>query len=160
MLNSGLLTPREIIGETIYARKHQVPTNSTEGFIRQILGWREFIRGVYEAKGYAERTTSFWKFKRRLPSSFWDGTTGIPPVDITIKVLATGYCHHIERLMVLGNFMLLCEFDPDDVYRWFMELFIDAYDWVMVPERLRHESVCRRRTPRYQAFTSAAATIS
>lgn len=135
MLNSGLLTPREIIRETIaYARKHQVPINSTEGFIRQILGWREFIRGVYEAKGTQERTTSFWKFKRRLPSSFWDGTTGIPPVDITIKkVLATGYCHHIERLMVLGNFMLLCEFDPDDVYRWFMELFIDAYDWVMVP---------------------------
>jgi deoxyribodipyrimidine photolyase-related protein len=55
-------------------------------------------------------------------------------VDATIrKVLKTGYCHHIERLMVLGNFMLLCEFDPDEVYRWFMELFIDAYDWVMVP---------------------------
>jgi deoxyribodipyrimidine photolyase-related protein len=56
------------------------------------------------------------------------------PVDATIKkVLKTGYCHHIERLMILGNFMLLCEFDPDEVYRWFMELFIDAYDWVMVP---------------------------
>ncbi|HQQ97131.1 MAG TPA: cryptochrome/photolyase family protein [Cyclobacteriaceae bacterium] len=135
MLNTGLLTPKEIIRETIvYARKHNIPINSSEGFIRQILGWREFIRGVYEAKGTQERTTNYWKFKRRLPSSYWDGTTGIPPVDITIKkVLATGYCHHIERLMVLGNFMLLCEFDPDDVYRWFMELFIDAYDWVMVP---------------------------
>jgi deoxyribodipyrimidine photolyase-related protein len=66
--------------------------------------------------------------------SFWNGTTGIEPIDITIKkVLESGYCHHIERLMVIGNFMLLCEFDPDEVYRWFMELFIDAYDWVMVP---------------------------
>lgn len=135
MLNAGLLTPKEIIRETIaHATEHQIPINSTEGFIRQILGWREFIRGMYEAKGTRQRTTNYWAFKRRIPSSFWDGTTGIPPVDITIKkVLATGYCHHIERLMVLGNFMLLCEFDPDDVYRWFMELFIDAYDWVMVP---------------------------
>ena len=61
-------------------------------------------------------------------------STGIAPIDSTIKkVLETGYCHHIERLMVLGNFMLLCEFDPNEVYKWFMELFIDAYDWVMVP---------------------------
>ncbi len=65
---------------------------------------------------------------------FYTGETGIVPVDNVIgKVLKTGYCHHIERLMVLGNFMLLCEFDPDEVYRWFMELFIDAYDWVMCP---------------------------
>ena len=71
---------------------------------------------------------------KKIPPSFYDGTTGITPLDDTIKkVLKTGYCHHIERLMVLGNFMMLCEFDPDEVYRWFMELFIDAYDWVMVP---------------------------
>ena len=71
---------------------------------------------------------------RSIPKSFYDGTTGILPIDETIKkVVKTGYCHHIERLMVLGNFMLLCEFDPKEVYKWFMELFIDAYDWVMVP---------------------------
>jgi deoxyribodipyrimidine photolyase-related protein len=105
-----------------------------EGFIRQIIGWREFIRGMYDFRGTAERTKNFWQFDRKIPASFYDGTTGIVPLDITIKkVLQTGYCHHIERLMVLGNFMLLCEFDPDEVYRWFMELFIDAYDWVMVP---------------------------
>ncbi|MFM8437618.1 MAG: FAD-binding domain-containing protein, partial [Candidatus Kapaibacterium sp.] len=68
------------------------------------------------------------------PAAFYDGTTGITPVDACIrKLLDTGYNHHIERLMVLGNFMLLCEFDPDEVYRWFMEMYIDAYDWVMVP---------------------------
>lgn len=135
MLNVGLITPQYIIDETLqYASHHEIPLNSLEGFIRQIIGWREFIRAVYELKGREERTKNYWNFNRKIPASFWNGTTGIDPIDSTIKkVLDTGYCHHIERLMVLGNFMLLCEFDPDEVYRWFMELFIDAYDWVMVP---------------------------
>jgi deoxyribodipyrimidine photolyase-related protein len=135
MLNVGLLTPEFILEETLkHAKKSSIPLNSLEGFVRQIIGWREFIRAVYELKGTEERTKNYWGFKRKIPASFWNGTTGIDPIDITIKkVLETGYCHHIERLMVLGNFMLLCEFDPDEVYRWFMELFIDAYDWVMVP---------------------------
>jgi len=135
MLNVGLITPDEIIAACLeYANEHKVPINSTEGFVRQIIGWREFIRGIYEVRGPEERTTNYWKFKTKIPVSFYDGTTGIPPIDNTIKkVLKTGYCHHIERLMVLGNFMMLCEFDPDEVYKWFMELFVDAYDWVMVP---------------------------
>lgn len=135
LLNSGLLTPQFILDEALhYASMNEIPLNSLEGFIRQIIGWREFVRAVYELKGREERTKNYWGFKRKIPESFWNGTTGIAPIDITIKkVLETGYCHHIERLMVFGNFMLLCEFDPDDVYRWFMELFIDAYDWVMVP---------------------------
>jgi deoxyribodipyrimidine photolyase-related protein len=135
MLNVGLLSPQYIIDEALnYAAHHEIPLNSLEGFIRQIIGWREFIRAVYELKGSEERTKNYWKFTRKIPSSFWNGTTGIEPIDSTIqKVLETGYCHHIERLMVLGNFMLLCEFDPNEVYQWFMELFIDAYDWVMVP---------------------------
>ena len=114
--------------------KEIYPINSIEGFIRQIIGWREFIRGVYFAKGSQERTTNFFGFKRKIPNSFYYGNTNIPPIDITIKkLLKTSYNHHIERLMVLGNFMLLCEFDPDEVYKWFMELYIDSYDWVMVP---------------------------
>ena len=135
MLNTGLITPGEVIDRTLeYASDHPVPLNALEGFIRQILGWREFIRGVYEVKGRQQRSTNFWGFSRKIPSSFWQATTGVEPVDKVItKVLETGYAHHIERLMVLGNFMLLCELDPDEVYRWFMELFIDAYDWVMVP---------------------------
>jgi len=135
MLNAGLVTPQLIIDEALsYAKTHQIPLNSLEGFIRQIIGWREFIRAVYNLKGSEERRKNYWEFKRKIPASFWNGTTGIIPLDVTIKkVLETGYCHHIERLMVLGNFMLLCEFDPDEVYQWFMSLFIDAYDWVMVP---------------------------
>ena len=135
LLNVGLLTPQYVIDKAIeFANKNNIPINSLEGFVRQILGWREFIRGIYEVKGTEERTTNFWGFDRKIPQSFYDGTTGIAPIDDTIKkVLDTGYAHHIERLMILGNFMLLCEFEPNEVYKWFMELFIDAYDWVMVP---------------------------
>ena len=135
LINVGLLHPMDVIKKAIsYANKNDVPLNSTEGFVRQILGWREFIRGVYEAKGTEERTKNFWNFNRKIPKSFYEGTTGIQPIDDVIKkVNKTAYAHHIERLMILGNFMVLCEFDPDEVYQWFMELFIDAYDWVMVP---------------------------
>lgn len=135
MLNVGLITPKEVIETSLaYAKENHIPINSVEGFIRQIIGWREFIRGIYEVKGTYERNRNYWGFTKKIPASFYTGTTGIHPVDVAIKqVLKTGYCHHIERLMVLGNFMLLCEFDPNEVYQWFMELFIDAYDWVMVP---------------------------
>ena len=133
LLNSGLITPSEIVQKTLKF-KDRYPLNSLEGFLRQIIGWREFIRGVYLVKGTQERTTNFFNFKRKIPVSFYNATTGILPVDITIKkVQKTAYNHHIERLMVLGNFMMLCEFDPDEIYRWFMEHYIDAYDWVMVP---------------------------
>ncbi|MEL7255890.1 MAG: cryptochrome/photolyase family protein [Pseudomonadota bacterium] len=135
MLNVGLLTPRQILDATLeHAESQDVPINSLEGFIRQIIGWREFMRATYEDLHVKMRTTNHWGHSRKIPASFYDGTTGIDPIDDTIKrILETGYCHHIERLMVLGGFMFLCEFDPDEVYRWFMEMFIDSYDWVMVP---------------------------
>lgn len=135
MLNIGLLLPMQIVNAAIeYAGKHNVSLNSLEGFVRQIIGWREFIRGVYVYKGSEERTTNFWNFKKKIPASFYSATTSVEPIDKTItKLLNTAYNHHIERLMLLGNFMLLCEFDPDKVYKWFMEMYIDAYDWVMVP---------------------------
>jgi deoxyribodipyrimidine photolyase-related protein len=135
MLNVGLLTPKKIINNTIViAQKKEIPLNSLEGFVRQVIGWREFIRGVYLVKGTQERNANFFNHKTKMPASFYDGTTGIEPIDNTIKKLnKTAYSHHIERLMLLGNFMLLCEIDPNDIYKWFMELYIDAYDWVMVP---------------------------
>lgn len=135
MLNIGLLSPQQIIDKALqYTAKNKIPLNSLEGFTRQILGWREFIRIVYDREGSKQRTKNYWGFERKMPGSFWNGTTGILPVDNVIKkVLKTGYCHHIERLMVMGNFMLLCEFEPDEVYKWFMEMYVDAYDWVMVP---------------------------
>jgi deoxyribodipyrimidine photolyase-related protein len=135
LLNIGLLTPAYVIDETLaYAHKHTVPLNCLEGFIRQIIGWREFVQGIYVLHGEKQRKSNFFKHTKKLPASFWDATTGILPIDNALqKIVKTGYAHHIERLMVLGNFMLLIEVDPNEVYRWFMELFIDAYDWVMVP---------------------------
>ena len=92
------------------------------------------MRGLYQFKSNLFQQQNFWGFERKIPSSFYDGSTGILPIDQTIKkVIDTGYCHHIERLMILGNFMLLCEFDPNEVYVWFMEMFVDSCDWVMVP---------------------------
>jgi len=134
-LNIGLLNPDEVIKEAVkYAQKHKISLNTVEGFVRQIIGWREFMRAMYLHHGVCERNGNFWGFTREMPSAFYDGTTGIDPIDETIhRVLEDGYCHHIERLMLLGNFMLLCRIHPTAVYRWFMELFIDAYDWVMVP---------------------------
>ena len=93
-----------------FYKKNNIRLNSCEGFIRQIIGWREFIRGVYVAKGSEERIRNFWGFNRKIPISFYKGTTGIEPVDDTIlKINKSGYANHIERLMIIGNFMLLCE---------------------------------------------------
>ncbi len=135
MLNIGLLTPDQVVKETlVHAEENSIPLNSLEGFIRQIIGWREFMRAVYLLKGEEERTINFFQHRRKLPKSFYTGSTGLDPVDTVIhRLIQYAYAHHIERLMILGNIMLLCEIDPDEVYRWFMELFIDAYDWVMVP---------------------------
>lgn len=135
MLNVGLLTPMQVVHAALnYAANNNIALNCLEGFIRQIIGWREFIRGVYIYKGTQERNSNYWQYQRPMPAAFYDGSTGIAPIDTTIqKVLSTAYCHHIERLMVLGNSVLLLQIKPHAVYRWFMELFIDAYDWVMVP---------------------------
>lgn len=133
LINIGLLSPQEVIDKALSLR-NQIPLNSLEGFIRQIIGWREFIRYVYLAIGTRQRTTNFWKFNNALPPGFYTATTGIPPLDAVIsKTLRYAFNHHIERLMVLGNYLLLTGTNPDYVYRWFMEMYIDAYDWVMVP---------------------------
>ncbi|MCK6605591.1 MAG: cryptochrome/photolyase family protein [Ignavibacteriaceae bacterium] len=135
MLNNGLLNPLRLVQEAVaYGLENNIPVNSLEGFVRQILGWREFMRGVYLLEGTTQRTANSFDHRNEMPASFYDGTTGIRPFDEAVKrVIDTGYTHHIERLMILGNFMHLCELHPDRVYQWFMELFIDAYDWVMVP---------------------------
>ena len=134
-LNIGLITPKEVIEKVMDRSKlSKIPLNSVEGFLRQIIGWREFIRGVYTTDSVKQRTTNYWGFKKTVSKRFYDGSTNLIPVDNTIsRCLKYGYSHHIERLMILGNIMVLSRFDPDSVYQWFMEFFIDAYDWVMVP---------------------------
>lgn len=135
-LNVGLLSPSQVVQAALdYAQAHpQTPLASLEGFIRQVVGWREFMRAVYLREGVRQRNSNFWGQTRPLSPAWYEGTLGIPPVDDVIRKTRTyAYAHHIERLMLVGNLMLLAEVHPNDVYRWFMELFIDAYDWVMVP---------------------------
>jgi deoxyribodipyrimidine photolyase-related protein len=132
-LNIGLLSPQQVVDAAL-ERVDKVPLNSLEGFVRQVIGWREYMRGVYFHLGRKQRCQNYWNHQRTMPSAFYTGSTGIDPVDTVIRRLnQSAYCHHIERLMILGNFMLLCEIHPQAIYQWFMELFIDAYDWVMVP---------------------------
>ena len=134
-LNCGLLTPRQIVDAVLDRHADEpVPLNALEGFLRQIIGWREYLRGIYLLEGVTQRNGNFWGFEAGLPPAFARGETGFPPVDDALrKVKRFAYAHHIERLMVLGNVLLLAEVHPDAAYRWFMAQFIDAYDWVMVP---------------------------
>lgn len=132
-INIGHLTPLEVVKSAEkYLNKENI--SSVEGFIRQVLGWREFVRGIYQNFDDEQQTSNFFKHKRKLKPCWYSGTTGIEPVDQAIrKALKYGYCHHIERLMVLSNLMLLLEVHPQEVYKWFMELFVDSSDWVMGP---------------------------
>jgi deoxyribodipyrimidine photolyase-related protein len=134
-LNLGLLVPREVVVKALAAASTRgVPLASVEGLIRQIIGWREFIRGIYQTFSEEQDTANFFDHQRGLSQAWYDGSTGIDPLDHVIKrVLRLGWCHHIERLMVLSNLMLLCEVDPREAHRWFMEMFVDSSDWVMGP---------------------------
>ena len=134
-LNIGLITPSYLITKLIeYSKTNNTPLNSLEGFIRQILGWREFIRGIYQEKGEFQTKRNYWGHKKKLSDSWYNGTTGIIPLDDSINTaLNHGYNHHIPRLMVISNIMNLCEIDPLEIYKWFMEMYIDSSEWVMVP---------------------------
>ncbi|MDZ7722492.1 MAG: FAD-binding domain-containing protein [candidate division KSB1 bacterium] len=131
-LNIGLVTPQDILDKLepiMYAGDVHLP--SLEGLIRQIVGWREYMYGMYRILNLKG---NFFQQKRRLTQAWYEGTTGIPPLDHCIqKALRYGYLHHIERLMIVGNLMLLSGIHPKEVFTWFMELFVDSADWVMTP---------------------------
>lgn len=134
-LNLGLITPQEVLDECMsYAAKHDVRPASLEGFVRQIVGWREFVRGVYQRFSDEQEQRNFFGHRRRLSAAWYTGTTGLAPLDDVIhKALRFGWTHHIERLMIVGNLMTLCEILPSEAYRWFMEMYVDSSDWVMAP---------------------------
>jgi deoxyribodipyrimidine photolyase-related protein len=135
LLNIGLLTPNEVINEAInFSKKNNTSINSVEGFVRQIMGWREFIRGVYQTRSHKQLGHNFFDNQRKLTDDWYQGTTGIDPLDDAIKLTTEyGYTHHINRLMVISNIMNLSGIHPDEIYRWFLEMYIDASEWVMVP---------------------------
>ena len=135
LLNIGLLTPKEVLERSIsYAAENEVPLNSLEGFVRQIIGWREFIRGTYHLKGDEEENSNFFNHTKKLTKEWYTGETGIPPLDDAIKnCVKFGFTHHIPRLMIISNLMTLARVDPKEIYKWFMEMFIDSSEWVMTP---------------------------
>lgn len=134
-LNCGLLSPLECIqaAEQAYHDSH-APLNAVEGFIRQILGWREFVRGIYwnEMPDYA--SLNFFEAERDLPAFYWDADTKMNCVHQSVKETSqNAYAHHIQRLMVLGNFALLTGIDPVQVNAWFLSVYADAFEWVELP---------------------------
>ena len=134
-INLGLLDPLDLaqMAEQAYF-EGKADLNSVEGFIRQVIGWREYIGWQYQRLDPEIFEANVWGFDRKLPTFFWDGNTSMNCLSRVIKrVLRDGYTHHIERLMILSNFCLLAEINPKAVFKWFSGLLIDAYDWVMVP---------------------------
>ena len=134
-LNLGLLTPREVLERVLAAAETRaLPLNDLEGFVRQLIGWREFVRGIDRHFGARQATANFWDHRRGLGPAWHAAETGIPPLDDALRAARDlGWAHHIQRLMVLGNLLTLCEIAPAAAWRWFMEWFVDSSDWVMGP---------------------------
>jgi deoxyribodipyrimidine photolyase-related protein len=136
-INLGLLTPEEVCLRAIAEwseRPGSVPLQSIEGFIRQILGWREFMHHSYVDFRDLWRSANSLAHEAPLPAMYWSGETKMACISRVVrKVRSTGYAHHIERLMLLGNFALLLEVVPQKVDAWFLEAFVDAYPWVVTP---------------------------
>jgi deoxyribodipyrimidine photolyase-related protein len=134
-LNLKLLDPREVIVAAIQAwRARKLPLASVEGFVRQILGWREFIRGVYWLDMPAMAGANFLGHTRKLPRWYWTGDTAMNCMRDSIgQTLRHGYAHHIQRLMVTGNFALLAEVEPRQVCDWYLGVYVDAVEWAELP---------------------------
>ena len=135
-LNSKMLSPLEVI-QTVeaYWRAHQedIGLAQVEGFIRQIIGWREYMRGIYWAKMPEFAQLNFFGHERKLPDWFWTGKTKMNCLSQSIgQSLKLSYAHHIQRLMVTGNFALLAGIHPDEVDQWYLGIYIDAIEWVEI----------------------------
>ncbi len=134
-LNIGLLTPREVcaVAEAAW-RRGDVPINSAEGFIRQILGWREFVRGVYFREGPDYAARNALGHARKLPPVYWGAPTRMACMGAAVgQTRDMAYAHHIQRLMVTGNFALLTGVDPAEVHDWYLSVYADAFEWVEAP---------------------------
>jgi deoxyribodipyrimidine photolyase-related protein len=134
-LNAGLLTAREVCdaAETAY-RRGNAPLNAVEGFIRQVLGWREFVRGLYWSRMPDYARSNHLDAHRKLPAFFWTGETDMHCLSECIRATRQhAYAHHIQRLMITGNFALLAGIAPHEVEEWYLLVYADAYEWVELP---------------------------
>ena len=137
-VNAGLLDPLEVCQQVEAAYKAgDVPLNAAEGFIRQIIGWREYVRGIYFREGPDYPTRNALGAKRDLPTVFWGRETKMRCMEKTVaQTQAEAYAHHIQRLMVTGNFALLAGIDPAQVHEWYLAVYADAYEWVEAPNTI------------------------
>jgi deoxyribodipyrimidine photolyase-related protein len=134
-LNLKLLNPREVVDAVLVAwKKYDLELATVEGFIRQILGWREFVRGMYYLDMPQMALDNFYDHQNKLPAWYWTGNTRMKCMQEAIgQTLRYGYAHHIQRLMVTGNFALLAEILPKDVCDWYLAIYVDAIEWVELP---------------------------
>lgn len=161
-LNNGLLLPMEVCqaAETAF-RRGKAPLNAVEGFIRQIIGWREFVKIYYEAMMPDVRSTNFFEHKNGLPAAYWHGETELTCLQQNVhSVIQHGYAHHIPRLMVLSNFALLTNSDPAELLYWFWMGFVDAYEWVVLPNVLGMSSFADGGILASKPYVSAANYIN
>ncbi len=137
-LNAGLLDPLKLCQRVDFAyQAGHVPINAAEGFIRQIIGWREFVRGIYWQKMPDYAGLNFFENTRDLPDFYWTGDTEMACMRAAIsQTREEAYAHHIQRLMVTGNFALLAGIDPHQVHDWYLSVYADAYEWVELPNTL------------------------
>jgi deoxyribodipyrimidine photolyase-related protein len=137
-MNIGLLHPLECVRKVEDSYYHgDTPINSAEGFIRQIIGWREYVHGIYWTRMPEYRDLNFFNHEMKIPTMLNDGRTRMSCVkEVVEQTLELGYAHHIQRLMILGNFALLVGVSPQEMVNWFMSMYIDAYEWVVLPNVL------------------------
>lgn len=163
VLNSKLISPLEVIQAAVAEyrkRPQEIHIAQVEGFVRQIAGWREFVRGIYwnEMPGYSEK--NFFGHKRSLPGFFWTANTRMNCLKQAIgQSLEWSYAHHIQRLMITGNFALLAGIDPIEVHRWYLGIYIDAIEWVELPNTLAMSQFADGGGLATKPYVSAAAYI-
>jgi deoxyribodipyrimidine photolyase-related protein len=135
-LNTKLISPIEVINKAIdewKKRPNEIEFNQLEGFVRQIIGWREYMRGIYWQKMPEYATLNYFEHQNKLPDWYWTGKTKMSCLKHTIhQSLEYAYAHHIQRLMITGNFALLAGVHPDEVDKWYLGIYIDALDWVEI----------------------------
>ena len=153
-INTGLLDPMAVCRAAEAAfHAGRAPLNGVEGFIRQILGWREFIRGIYWLRMPEYASRNALQATRKLPQFYWDGQTEMNCLHHAVTdTRANAYAHHIQRLMITGNFALLAGLQPDEVDEWYLIVYADAYEWVEMPNVRGMALFCRWRHRRLEAL--------
>jgi deoxyribodipyrimidine photolyase-related protein len=137
-INVGLIDPLDLCRRVeLEYRAGRAPLNAVEGFIRQILGWREYVRGIYWREGTDYLTRNALKATRALPPFYWTGETDMRCLSQAIgQTIKHAYAHHIQRLMITGNFALIAGIDPHQVHEWYLAVYVDAYEWVEAPNTI------------------------